>query len=94
MKINLSAGANVIYRTLVFLLFLCAYSNVSAETIRPYILNLNRNSATICWVSNDEMRGKVTLYSIADQLRFTEKKTSRFHKIDMNNLIPGMRYRG
>ena len=93
MKISLSAGANAIYRILVLLLFLGAYSNVSAETIRPYILNLNRNSATICWVSNDEMCGKVTLYSIADQLRFTEKRTSRFHKIDMNNLVPGTWYR-
>ncbi len=93
MKINLSASSITIYKTLVLLLCLGVYSNVSAETIRPYILNLNSNSATICWVSNDEMRGKVTLYSIFDQRRFTENKTSRVHKISMNELIPGTRYR-
>lgn len=80
-------------KTLIFLLLLGAGSNVSAETIRPYILNLNRTSATVCWVSNDKMRGKVTLYSISDQRRFTENKASRFHKISMNDLIPGTWYR-
>ena len=80
-------------KALIFLLLLGAGSNVSAETIRPYILNLNRTAATICWVSNDEMRGKLTLYSISDQRTIVEDNPSRFHKIDMNNLIPGTRYR-
>lgn len=85
--------ANTMCKTLIFLLLLGAGSNVSAESIPPYILNLNRTAATICWVSNDEMRGKLTLYSISDQRTIVEDNPSRFHKIDVAGLIPGTRYR-
>ena len=94
MKVNLLAWFNKICKVLPLLLFLSSHSNnVSAETIRPYILSLNPTSATVCWVTNQEMRGKLSLYSVGSQIEFTESSTSTFHKVDMRNLISGTRYR-
>jgi len=64
------------------------------EPIRPYLLDLGRDHATICWLTDEEEIGRVRLFSYAEESVHEEQRpASRYHKVVMRGLEPGSTYR-
>lgn len=78
---------------LMMLLLLITRSNTYATTIQPYILKLNSNSATICWVTSEKVKGELILSSYSKKRTLTEKVKTYYHRIDIDNLTPHTRYK-
>lgn len=64
------------------------------EPIPPYLIGLNRRTATICWVTASECVGELHLFSYSDERVIKEEgPPSHYHKISIDGLEPSSTYR-
>ncbi|MCR9245715.1 MAG: fibronectin type III domain-containing protein [bacterium] len=67
---------------------------LAVEPIRPYVLALTRDSATLCWVTAAELVGSVRLFSYSEETLHEETgAASHFHKVAITGLQPATTYR-
>lgn len=64
------------------------------EEIRPYVLELGSDHATLCWMTTKAVAGEVTLFDYDSEKRYTEDGQAGYmHKVRMDGLTPGTTYR-
>ncbi|MCP3916253.1 MAG: metallophosphoesterase family protein [bacterium] len=60
--------------------------------VAPYLIDISPSSATVCWVTREELAGELVLASVAGEATHTEPEARRFHRIELTGLEPGQDY--